>query len=183
MTWRRKSVHSDGSPSGDRKFAFRQSPVPGVEANLTKISRNSHKQRPAFHRYSLCSNPPSQPLYGLFSRPGGNKAVKPVFIHFSHENTRSTPATHTTRRSTLFNSYPQHVRPALLVPLPLALHSFKLLHLLFYAVLLTRFILLSGPIPPPSPTRCNSNTIVHHPSSHSSPFLFIAYDTMPLCAL
>lgn len=73
MTWRRKSVHSDGSPSGDRKFAFRQSPVPGVEANLTKISRNSHKQRPAFHRYSLCSNPPSQPLYGLFHDPEETK--------------------------------------------------------------------------------------------------------------
>lgn len=117
MTLRRKSVDSDGSPNGDRKFAFRQSPVPGVEANLMRISRNFHKQRPAFHRYSL-SHPLTQPLYGLSSRPGGDKAVKPVFIHFSQENTRSTPATHTTRRSTLFNSYPQHVRPALLPPPP-----------------------------------------------------------------
>jgi len=180
MTWRRKSVDSDGSPNGDRKFASRQSPVPGVEANLTTILRNFHEQRPAFHCLPPQSTPSTRPLYGLFSRPG-DKVVKPVFIHFSHENARSTPTTHTTRCSTLFNSYPQHVRLALLVPPSRSIASNSFISfsmwsclpaLYFYQVRYPHLL-----------TRCISNTIVHHPFRHSSPFLFVAYDTIPLCAL
>lgn len=46
LIWKRMSADSDGSPNGGRRFGSRQSHVPGVEANRTKILKSSHKWHP-----------------------------------------------------------------------------------------------------------------------------------------
>ena len=42
MFRRRTSADSDGLLIGDRRFGFRQDPVPGVEANPTTILKRAH---------------------------------------------------------------------------------------------------------------------------------------------
>jgi len=132
MIWRRMSVDSDGCLNGDRRYGFRQNRVPGAEANLTTISRNSHNPRPV----DSCSPPPRTPLHDYCTAYSHDfKRDESVGIYSaSHENTRRTTATHST---------PLYVIPFISwnisVPHPwplLAIHSLRFLHLLSYTALL-----------------------------------------------
>jgi hypothetical protein len=141
MIWRRTSAGFDGSLNGDQRSGFRRSRVPGVEANLKTILRNS-RERSVEPCYSL-GNPSTISLRFTFTISGETNQYLQYYSALSQEPTTRT--THATDRSTLFHSYLQHVRPASLAP-PLTTQP-RLLHHLFYRPCLFAFVLLSGLIP------------------------------------
>jgi len=109
MIRRRMSVDSDGCQNGDRRYGFRQSRVPGAEANLTTILRNFHN--PRVLTFASPSDTPLRLLYGLFSRLEARRTSR-YLSRLSREYTTRHHRTHPPLHFMLFHSYPQHVRPA-----------------------------------------------------------------------
>ena len=175
MIWRRKSADPDGSLNGDQRFGFRPSRVPGVEANLTAMLRNSCKS----HRCPpLLLRLPLHDHHGLFSRPQAGELNRYLFRSLTKIH---DPLPQRTPHSSL--RYSTHIRN-ISVPhfcTPFALHSPQLLRHLSYTALLTHSHTFARfDTHTPSCTRHNSNSITHHPPPHSSPSWSIAYDTTAL---
>ena len=150
--WRRRSVDSDGSLNGDRRFDFRQSPAPGAEANLATTLRSFHEPSPNVRSATL-SHPSARVLYGLLSRPQARRISKigiysPPSLMRPHDP--PPPPQHLLHPAL---RYSIHIRNTFVPHFWsfLALHSFRLFRLLSSATLLSRFTLSSGLMPCTSP--------------------------------
>jgi hypothetical protein len=169
MIWSGRSADSDGSLNGGRRSDSHQGRAPGAEANPTMTWRKSHNSRPAVFRSSL-GYPSTTILRFILTTSSGTKLNRYLF--------RSRSRTHDPRPQHTPHSalrYSIHIRN-ISVPhfWPSALHSFRILRLLFNTTLLTRFrtfirfdtLRLA---PHASSTRRNPNTLAHPPLSTHRP--------------
>jgi hypothetical protein len=171
MIWRRMSADSDGSPNGDRRFGFRQSRVPGVEANLTTILRNFHKTRPL--RPLLLPGYPSTTTLRVISRPQADKSVKSVFIPAS-TRMHDPPPQHTPHSALRYSIHIRNMSVPHSGPSSHYIAPNSFIYLSIRPCLLA-FILSPGLIPSTFPTRCNSNPSRIIPSLFTFPVRSIRY--------